>query len=228
VRPIGILGGTFDPIHFGHLRPAEEVLHGLDLEEIRFIPAAHPPHRGAPGAGAEHRLRMVELAVAGRPGLHVDEREIRMGGPSYTVRTLESVRREIGSRGLCLLMGSDAFGELESWHEWWRLPELAHMVVIARPGWPAPCADEDLPQWARPRICRQPGLLARKSAGLVMFQDVSPQDISASRIRALIAQGQCVEGMVPTPVWEYIRQNRLYGYTDRGGTCNGKDRRANS
>lgn len=209
---IGILGGTFDPIHYGHLRPADQVLLVLGLDEVRLVPAAIPPHRIAPVAACKHRLRMVELAVAEWPGLHVDDRETRMNGPSYTVRTLESMRVEFGGRQLCLLMGADAFYGLESWYRWEQLLELAHIIVMQRPGWPLPGPAAKLPVWARARVGRDKGQLLDKSTGLIMFHQVDPQDISGSRIRSMIAKGRSVHRLMPNPVWEYIRANQLYGY----------------
>lgn len=204
---IGILGGTFDPVHYGHLRPAQDAMRALDFEEIRVIPAANPPHRRPPVASAEHRLRMVELAVREFAGFRVDDREYRRSGPSYTVLTLESLRAEFGARPLCLLMGMDAFLEIETWHQWTRLPELAHLVVMQRPGWQVP---EKLSAWAAPRICREPHALAGSESGCVYFQTVTPQDISATRLRAAIARGESVAGQVSAAVWDYIRTNRLY------------------
>jgi nicotinate-nucleotide adenylyltransferase len=209
VRPLGILGGTFDPIHYGHLRPAQEVLRALDLAEVRIIPAANPPHRRAPVASAEQRLRMAELAVAEFPGLRVDDREIRRGGPSYTVLTLESLRQEFGARPLSLLLGLDAFGGIESWHQWRRLPELAHFVVMTRPGWPLP-APAAMPAWARDRVTAAAGDLARAGAGKIYFQAVTPQDISATRIREALARGEPVDGLLPPAVHEYLHANRIY------------------
>jgi nicotinate-nucleotide adenylyltransferase len=209
VRPLGILGGTFDPIHYGHLRPAQEILHVFDLAEIRLIPAANPPHRQPPVATPEQRLRMAELAVAGIHGLTVDDREFRRGGPSYTVLTLESLRREFGERPLCLLMGLDAFEGIETWHQWQRLPELAHLIVMTRPGWEFP-AGEKLPPWAHDRVLRDTSKLAQASAGKIYFQAVTPQDISATRIREALARGEAVEAWLPPAVLEYIRANRVY------------------
>ena len=207
--PIGILGGTFDPIHYGHLRPAQEVLRKLDLAELRIIPAANPPHRRPPVAAATQRLRMVELAVAGVPGFTVDDREFRCGGPSYTVLTLESLRREFGERPLCLLLGLDAFEGIETWHQWQRLPELAHFIVMTRPGWEFPVG-ERLPTWARDRLVRETSKLTQASAGKIYFQAVAPQDISATRIRAALARGEPVEAWLPSAVLAYIRANRIY------------------
>lgn len=211
MKLIGVLGGTFDPIHYGHLRPAREAQQALALDEVRFIPAYRPPHRHGPAATAAQRLAMVRLAIADYPGFLVDEREIRRGGPSYTVPTLESLRAELGERPLALLMGADAFLELETWHQWQRLPELVHLVVMNRPGSPLPQGEEALPAWARPRLCRDPRELAMAAAGRVFFQAVTPLDISATRIRAAIARGESVEGLVPPTVWEYIRGQGLYG-----------------
>ena len=208
-KALGILGGTFDPIHYGHLRPAQESLRALDLAEIRVIPAANPPHRRPPVATPAQRLRMVELAVAGVPGFTVDDREFRRGGPSYTVLTLESLRSEFGDRPLCLLMGLDAFEGIETWHRWQHLPELAHFIVMTRPGWEFP-AGEKLPPWARDRLVRETSKLAQASAGKIYFQAVTPQDISATRIREALARGEPVEAWLPSAVLEYIRANHVY------------------
>ena len=208
-KPLGILGGTFDPIHYGHLRPAQEVLRALDLAEVLIIPAANPPHRHAPLASATHRLRMAELAVAEFPGLCVDDRELRRGGASYTVLTLESLRREFGVRPLCLLLGLDAFEGIETWHQWERLPVLANLIVMTRPGWTIP-AVERLPAWARGRLKSEPSKLGQISAGAIYSQEVAPQDISATRIRAALARGEVVESWIPRAVHEYIRVNHLY------------------
>ena len=208
-KALGILGGTFDPIHYGHLRPAQEVLRVLDLAEIRVIPAANPPHRRPPVATPEQRLHMVELAVVGFPGFIVDDREFRRGGPSYTVLTLESLRREFGERPLCLLLGLDAFESIETWHQWQRLPELAHLIVMTRPGWEFP-AGARLPPWARDRQVRDTSILNQASAGKIYYQAVTPQDISATRIREALARGEPVEAWLPSAVLEYIRANRVY------------------
>jgi nicotinate-nucleotide adenylyltransferase len=210
---IGIFGGTFDPIHYGHLRPGQQALHALELQELRFIPAAYPHHRQTPVAPCEHRLRMVQLAVAEHPGLRVDDRETRRDGPSYTVVTLESLRAENETEPMCLLMGTDAFQGIESWYRWERLLQLSHIVVLQRPGWRTPGANEDLPVWARGVICNDRRQLSKTTNGLIIFQSVTPQDISASKIRMMIARGESVQGMLPDVVLSYIRANQLYGYS---------------
>ncbi len=212
VLVIGILGGTFDPIHYGHLRPAAEVMRALAFSELRIIPAANPPHRQAPIAPFDDRLRMAELAAANEPGFVVDDREGRFRGPSYTVHTLESLRAEPGMQSLCLLMGTDTFRGLESWFEWKRLFELAHIVVMERPGVPMPALEASLPPWARPRLSRERGELALVPAGRIVLERVHPQDISASAIRAMIAAGRSPQGLLPEGVWHYVKQRGLYGY----------------
>lgn len=208
IRPLGLFGGTFDPIHYGHLRPAQEVLDVLSLDEMRFIPSGLPPHRPAPVASAEQRLRMVQLAVAEFPRFSVDDREIRRGGPSYTVLTLESLRGEVGDRPLCLVLGLDAFLGLETWHRWREIPDLAHLVVLTRPGWVL----GDLPPWTAGRPCLQGGTLALSPAGRLFFLAVKPQNISATGIRSALARGQSVEGLLPQAVQGFICQNHLYSH----------------
>ena len=208
-KALGILGGTFDPIHYGHLRPAQEVLRVLDLAEIRVIPAADPPHSRPRVATPEQRLRMVELAVTGVPGFTLDDREFRRGGPSYTVLTLESLRREFGERPLCLLLGLDAFEGIETWHQWQRLPELAHFIVMTRPGWEFP-AGARLPPWVRDRQVRDTSMLNQASAGKIYYQAVTPQDISATQIRDALARDEPVEALLPSAVLEYICANHVY------------------
>ena len=206
---LGILGGSFDPIHYGHLRPAQAVRDRLALEPMLIIPAPHPPHRRLPVAEAHHRLRMAELACEEFAGFQVDDREYRRGGPSFTVLTLESLRSEFGRRPICLLLGMDAFEGLETWHEWTRLPQLAHLVVMTRPGWEFP-GEAQLPAWARGRVVHEARALSQSSAGNILFQPVPPEDISATALRAAIARGESVRGRVPDAVWEYIGANHLY------------------
>jgi nicotinate-nucleotide adenylyltransferase len=208
---LGIFGGTFDPIHHGHLRAAREVYERLKLSELRFIPAAQPPHRRQPQATAEHRFAMARLAIESEPGFATDDRELKRGGPSYTVLTLESLRAELGAAvPLCLLIGADAFLEFETWHRWREIPALAHLVVMRRPGSPATRDPATWPAWARERACHKSGELAKAPAGRVLFVDISPQDISATRIREAIARGAPVADQLPEAVERYIRRHGLY------------------
>ncbi len=211
MQPIGLFGGTFDPVHYGHLLPVLEAAQALGLSEVRFVPAAQPPHRALPAASPNHRLNMLELALAERPdfaavGFRLDDRELRRGGPSYTVVTLESVRAEIGAQPLCLIMGVDAFLGLPGWHRWQELIQVAHLVVMQRPGW----AVAALPAWATERLARDRRELEQGPAGRLWFQDVTPQDLSSTRIRERLAQGGSVRGLMPETVREYIERHGLY------------------
>jgi nicotinate-nucleotide adenylyltransferase len=212
---LGIFGGTFDPIHCAHLELAREVRAALNLAAVRFIPAGDPPHRAAPVASAMHRLTMVELATADVPGLDVDSREIDRHGRSYTVTTLAELRREMPARPLALIVGADAFRGLSNWHRWRELFDLAHVVVVARPG---VALDGALPpalahEWSG-RFRRNAGTLAAEPAGAIVMQPITAHDIAASAIRAQLARGPegiaAVRGLLPAAVLAYIDRNQLY------------------
>jgi nicotinate-nucleotide adenylyltransferase len=203
---IGILGGTFDPVHFGHLRTAHQVYHQLRLERVIFVPAANPPHRTPPVASVEHRIRMLQLALPMYEGFELDDREQRLGGISYTVRTLESFRGELGSHPLGLIMGADAFAGFETWHRWQDILELAHLLVMSRPGVPT----ISLPEWAQSRTSDDIEMLRNSASGRIYFLSVEPVAISASEIRTALAANEPVEGKTPAAVIDYIKANDLY------------------
>jgi nicotinate-nucleotide adenylyltransferase len=210
---LGILGGTFDPVHNGHVELAREVRTALGLAAVRLIPAGDPPHRAAPVATAAHRLAMVELAVDGIAGLEVDAREIERPGRSYTVDTLQSLRSESRDRPLALIVGADAFIGLPTWHRWRDLFSLAHVVVVARPGVVIDDALSDAlaGEWAK-RHRRDAEALAQSSAGHIFVQAITPHPISASSIRNALVDGNttAVKGLLPSAVLAYIERNRLY------------------
>lgn len=209
---IGILGGTFDPIHYGHLRLAAEVRSALQLDEVRLIPAGNPYHRAAnpPPASALQRLEMAGLAVAEFPGLSVDPREALQTTPAYTVDTLDGLRAESGATPLLLLLGIDAFVTLPSWRNWTRLFELAHLVLVARPGFsvPHPLTPVLEAQWTA-RVTGDPGLLSA-GTGRIYCQEVSPQPIAATDIRAILRAGRPPDGLLPAAVVAYIETHSLY------------------
>ena len=211
-RRIGLLGGTFDPIHIGHLRAALEVAEQFALDELRLIPSARPPHRGAPQVSAQARLDMVRLAVKDVPPLAVDDRELWRDKPSWTIDTLESLRAELGAEvQLLLLMGWDAFCGLPTWHRWQELLDHCHIVVLQRPD-----ADSEAPEALRnllaARSVADPQAL-KGPAGQIAFVWQMPLAISATGIRERLAAGRSVRFLVPDAVLAYIHAHGLYRAT---------------
>ncbi|QXH35260.1 nicotinate-nucleotide adenylyltransferase [Pseudomonas muyukensis] len=209
VRRVGILGGTFDPVHIGHLRSALEVAEFMRLDELRLLPNARPPHRDTPQVSAQDRLAMVRGAVAGVGCLSVDDRELARDKPSYTIDTLESLRAELNTHDqLFLVLGWDAFCGLPSWHRWEELLQHCHILVLQRPD-----ADVEPPDALR-------NLLAARSqsdptamsgpAGHISFVWQTPLAVSATQIRQLLASGKSARFLVPDAVLAYIEAHDLY------------------
>jgi len=196
VRPLGVFGGMFDPIHFGHLRTAHELLELAGLESVVFVPAGDPPHRAAPLADAATRLAMVRAAVADDPRFLVDDRELRRPGPSYTVLTLQELRAERGAQPLVLILGMDAYAGIERWHRADELLSLAHIVIALRPRSVLPTeglaarliADHRAPDVAS---------LAARPSGLVHLSGNTQLDLSSSAVRAVIAAGRDPRYLMP-------------------------------
>ncbi|HSI22841.1 MAG TPA: nicotinate-nucleotide adenylyltransferase [Methylophilaceae bacterium] len=213
MHAIGILGGTFDPIHFGHLRMAEELREKIGLERIRFIPAAIPPHRASPQIEAFHRAEMVRLAIAGNPAFTLDNRELARSGPSYTFDTLNELRAELGAdTPLCLLIGSDVYLGLHTWHRWRELLDLAHLVVAHRPG-TTPKEDSmspELRQLWQQRGTLQPADVQVTPAGRILLLPITALDISASAIRTAFMEGRSTRYLIPETVRTYIESHHLY------------------
>ncbi len=202
----GIFGGTFDPIHFGHLRPALELKQQLSLSSVRLLPCHRPSHRGAPGATTAQRIEMLTLAIAGCDGLVIDTRESMRDAPSYTFDTLTSFRQQSPNASLLFFMGMDAFAGFTGWHKWEGILELAHLVVIERPGSSVSGAEERL---LMQRQARNVSSLTDTS-GSIIVQSVSQSDISATRIRALVNKGDDIRFLLPETVREYILDHGLY------------------
>jgi nicotinate-nucleotide adenylyltransferase len=217
LTPIGLLGGTFDPIHFGHLRLAEEARHALRLGAVSFTPAGDPPHRAPPGSPAQRRLDMVRAATADNPAFSVDDSEVHAAGKSYTVLTLERLRARLGpDQPLVLILGADAFQSLPTWHRWRELLNLAHVAVANRPGtahqaraWPDTLPAE-LESACRAHIHADPSCLRHAAAGRVVPFDMTPLAISASLIRELIHGGRSARYLLPDSVLDYIGVQHLY------------------
>lgn len=206
---VGIFGGTFDPIHYGHLRTAYELLCALQLAEMRFLPAGNPPHRDGTFAPAALRLAMVQAAVAGIDGFTVDAREVHKATPSYTVETLAELRLEVGARPLCLVVGMDAFLGLPRWHQWTRLLELAHLVVAHRPGWEAP-VDGPLGALLAQRGTAAPTDLHCAPAGRILVHAVTQLEISSTDMRTLLAAGGDPRFLMPDAVRDVLVGSGFY------------------
>lgn len=209
MSPIGIFGGTFDPIHYGHLRSAFEMLQVLRLSEVRFFPSGDPPHRGSTYATAQLRLEMVRAATAGQPEFVVDDREMRRAGPSYTIDTLISLRKEHPDASLGLIVGMDAFLGLTSWHRWDELLDLAHIVVAHRPGWRAPDIG------ALGDIIDRHGThhvddLHDNTHGQIHIHAVTQLEISSTEIRDIVAAGRDPRFLMPDVVRDIIIDNHCY------------------
>lgn len=212
MRPLGIFGGTFDPIHFGHLRTAFELQQTLGLAEVCFLPTGDPPHRNEPLAAANLRLAMVRAAVADQPGFTVDDREVRRAGVSYSVDTMTELRAEFPDRPICLLLGMDAFLGLPSWHRWQDLFGLAHIVVAHRPGWKAPTKGP-LGELMVDRGTGSVQELHRAPAGKLYIQAVTQLEISSTDLRQIIETNRDPRYLVPDAVREIIRDSRCYART---------------
>ncbi|WP_181298011.1 nicotinate-nucleotide adenylyltransferase [Pseudomonas sp. Q2-TVG4-2] len=208
-RRIGVLGGTFDPVHIGHLRGALEVAETLGLDEVRLVPNFRPPHRETPNSSAQDRLAMVRLAVEDLPMLAVDARELERDKPSYTLDTLESLRDELEHDDqIFLIVGWDAFCGLPSWHRWEELLDHCHILIMQRPD-----ADSEAPEALRDllaaRSVSDPLALAG-SSGQIAFVWQAPLGVSATRIRQFLASGRSVRFLVPDAVLAYINAHGLY------------------
>lgn len=209
---IGILGGTFDPIHYGHLRAAIEVAEHFDMAQIRLIPNAEPPHREPPKLCGQERLKMINLAINQCHDLVVDDRELRREGPSYTIDTLTSLRQQFPNNALYLMVGSDAFNGIHRWHEWQNLLNFAHIVVMQRPGEHI-TQSTSFSQWLTPLL----GVQDRDSlllAGKIWPLTITQLAISATAIRAMISEGKSPKFLLPQAVLDYIEYKQFYKSTD--------------
>lgn len=217
MNPIGILGGTFDPIHYAHLRLAEEAADQLDLASVRFIPAGQPYHRGSQSTDATHRLAMTRIALTDNPRFILDERDVGREAPSFTVETLNELRAELGKTvPLVMLMGTDAFRTIASWYHYKEIFSLAHIAILTRAG-TAPdwlnAVEAELRAELRGRLVTHTNVLHEGPAGCIISLPMTPLEISATRIRALMRNGQSPRYLLPPQVLDYIESHRLYTAT---------------
>ena len=208
-RPIGIFGGTFDPIHYGHLRTAFEMLQALRFHEVRFIPCGDPPHRGTTFADAELRFRMVEAAISGQDGFVSDDRELRRDGPSYSIDTLIGLREEFPERPLGLIVGMDAFLGLPQWHRWDEILGVAHIIVAHRPGWKAPDIGP-LGELISEHGTHRVNDLHEATHGRLHIHAVTQLEIASTEIRDLVSAGRDPRFLMPDAVRDVIKVSRVY------------------
>lgn len=211
-RLIGILGGTFNPIHYGHLRMAQELADALSFDEVRFIPSANPPHKAMPEVSAKQRAEMVRIAIADNPLFKLDTRELARIGTSYSIDTLISLREELGaSVALCLIMGSDAFVHLNTWARWQELLNYCHIILVQRPN----SANQhklasELATLLAENYTENIADLSQKTTGYIHMQAITPQDISSTSIRACLKTKQSTRYLMTDKVLDYIKLNELY------------------
>ncbi len=205
-----ILGGTFDPVHHGHLRMAVELRERLEVKQVALVPCHIPPHREQPGTSSQDRLELLKLAIEGEPGLTLDDRELRREGASFTAETLRQLRSELGQRAsLAMVVGMDAFAAFDQWRDWRRIPELAHIIVVNRPGAELD-RDGEPARLLRQRKAEDPQQLHRQPAGLCLALDLPLLEISATGIRERIRAGLSPRYLLPDRVWRTIQARGLY------------------
>jgi nicotinate-nucleotide adenylyltransferase len=206
---IGIFGGTFDPVHFGHLRTALELLQDLNLREVRYIPCRDPVHKNKAQANAPHRLQMLKIAVAEEPQLVIDTRELDRQTPSYMLETLQSLHADFPEATLCLVVGIDALQSLPGWYCWQQLFDYAHIIGIARPAYHLNLTGE-LDAFLQDRIITDPNKLTTQRNGYVLLKTTALFEISSTDIRRLILSKKNPHYLLPDTVLNYIYQHRLY------------------
>ncbi len=210
---IGIFGGTFDPVHYGHLKPAQAVLQALRLSQVRFIPNRIPPHREQPWLSVEQRLVLLELALQDYPEFILDRCELKRDGPSYMVNTLQTLKQAFMDESFCLILGLDAFIGFESWYQWQDILQLCHLVITSRPGFDWPIAEISEPLAVR--ITDDAKLLETEATGRILLQSVPQLAISSTQIRRCLQQGgaaqdESINKLMPTKVYQQLMRFSQY------------------
>ena len=204
-----IFGGTFDPVHYGHLRAAEEIREKLAMDRFHLLPCGQPPHRDSPLASPAQRVDMLRLAVGGDDGFTIDTLEVDRPGPSFMVDTLESMRAAYPESPLALVIGQDAANSLDRWHRWRELPQLAHLVIMSRHGDTAAYAPEVNRVLSEAKATDSEELMQER-AGKFIQVAIDSLAVSASGIREMIRSGKSARFLLPDPVLDYIHRNGLY------------------
>lgn len=207
---VAIFGGTFDPVHNGHLRIAIELAELLEVDSLRMIPCALPPHRDTPSVTPEQRLELLRLGIGNHSPLVADDIELRRDGPSYTIETLRSIRQQIGDETpLFLCVGMDVLASLDSWHQWQQLTDYCHLVISSRPGYQLP-QEGVLSEWIEERLCEDLSRLKQSSAGRLHLCELTMLAISSTAIRKKISAGERIDYLTPAAVANSIQQQNLY------------------
>nr|WP_278979482.1 nicotinate-nucleotide adenylyltransferase [Providencia alcalifaciens] len=206
-----LFGGTFDPIHYGHLRPVEALAKQVGLQKVILLPNHVPPHRPQPEASPAQRLEMVKLAIQDNPLFSVDTRELRRDTPSFTLETLSELRQELGEQQpLAFIIGQDSLLSINTWHGWTQLLDKCHLLVCARPGYATHFDDPDMQQWLQQHQVTEPQILSETPSGSIFIGDTPLVNISATEIREQLGLGQACDDLLPHAVYHYIQQQNLY------------------
>lgn len=206
-----LFGGTFDPIHFGHLRPVEALAQQVGLKKVTLLPNNVPPHRPQPEASAQQRVEMLRCAIATRPLFDIDTRELERDTPSWTVATLEALRAERGAeQPLGFIIGQDSLLTLAKWHRWQDLLSLCHLLVCQRPGYATQMETPEMQQWLDVHRAQRTEQLHHSPAGRIWLADTPLFDISATEIRQRRHLGQSCTDLLPDAVIDYIDRAGLY------------------
>lgn len=213
-KPIGILGGTFDPVHHGHLRLAVQLRDQLGLSSVRLVPSARPPHRETPGATPGQRAKWIRVAITDEPGLILDDRELIRPGLSYTIDTLISFRQEFPETPLCLVTGSDVFAQLDTWHRWQELLDYCHIIKVPRPGLKHTDSSA-VAEWVEGKYVDTPASLGEQLNGFVYEAHFPLLEISGTDIRQIIARGHSPRFLLPLRIWEDIEDIGAYQPLDK-------------
>lgn len=210
-----LFGGTFDPIHYGHLLPAIALVEEVKLSQVSLLPNHIPPHKAQPEATTYQRIEMLKLAIEDYPMLSIDMREMnqsRLDHPSYTIETLQTWRLENGNQaGLAFILGQDSLLSLPTWHNWQTLLNYCHLLICRRPGYAQIIDNQQLNEWVEQHQTKNIDDLHTHSHGFIYFANTPLENISATEIREKISSGKSCESLLPPKVWQYIQREHLYG-----------------
>ena len=207
---VALLGGTFNPIHFGHLNLANCLVDYLQVESVRMIPCAIPPHRETPSVSAEQRLAMLQLAIDDHPLLTSDDLELRKSTPSYSIETVQQIRQQVGEETpLFFCIGMDSLLTIDSWHHWQQLLDYCHLAICPRPGYKLPIKGH-LAEWIEQNLCDDIERVKTLAQGCLHLCKIPLKDISSTAIRDSIKCAQSIDHLTPKPVVNFITKHSLY------------------